>query len=461
MATSKTWPGGATDTSPTAFSIPAAGELNWASLSDFQIALANSAQCTSFQKFAIRKATTTPVTVVAASDCVVTTQLAAPGAVAVTLPAGANKQVFVIADGTGDAATNNITITPNGAETIAGSATLVLSSNRESVMLVYNSGDTDWKIAALCNGPITNFGGVLLPVHGGTGIANNNAATLTWSGNNASTFTTTGTTGVTFPTSGTLATLAGTEALTNKTVNKMAITAPGTSSTLAVADGKTLTASNTLTFTGSDGITVAFGGGLSITAAKILSVSNTLTFTGTDSSSVAFGTGGTVAYIGGTNTWTGQQTLNFTGTGGNPIKGTNTNDAASAGYIGEFISSAIPPASAVAIVNNTAKTVTSISLTAGDWEINAIAMIGGITAGTFFDMGISTTTNAMPSTTTLGDQSVESTGVSTAAAYAVVTVPGFRVSLSGTVVHYLVVNVGFTVSSSPAAFGRISARRLR
>ena len=49
-------------------------------------------------------------------------------------------------------------------------------------------------------------------------------------------------------------------------INKVAITAPATSATLTIADGKTLTASNTLTFTG------------------------------TDASSVAFGTGGTVAY---------------------------------------------------------------------------------------------------------------------------------------------------------------------
>lgn len=53
---------------------------------------------------------------------------------------------------------------------------------------------------------------------------------------------------------------------TATSVNKMAITAPATSSTLAVADGKTAT------------------------------ISNTLTFTGTDSSSVAFGTGGTATY---------------------------------------------------------------------------------------------------------------------------------------------------------------------
>lgn len=78
-------------------------------------------------------------------------------------------------------------------------------------------------------------------------------------------------------------TLTGSQTLTNKTltsptlttptlgvasatsVNKMAITAPATSSTLAVADGKTLTASNTLTFTGTDSSSVAFGAGGTVT----------------------------------------------------------------------------------------------------------------------------------------------------------------------------------------------------
>ena len=44
-------------------------------------------------------------------------------------------------------------------------------------------------------------------------------------------------------------------------VNKVAITAPITGSTLTIADGKTLTASNTLTFTGTDSSSVAFGAG--------------------------------------------------------------------------------------------------------------------------------------------------------------------------------------------------------
>lgn len=43
---------------------------------------------------------------------------------------------------------------------------------------------------------------------------------------------------------------------TATSVNKMAITAPATSSTLAVADGKTFTASNTVTLTGTDGVSM-------------------------------------------------------------------------------------------------------------------------------------------------------------------------------------------------------------
>lgn len=58
----------------------------------------------------------------------------------------------------------------------------------------------------LTNGVTT---GVLGAANGGTGIANNAAATLTRSGSHALTITTTNTTNVTLPTSGTLATTAG------------------------------------------------------------------------------------------------------------------------------------------------------------------------------------------------------------------------------------------------------------
>ena len=146
MSTSKTWPGGATTVTPTAYSIPASGEFNWASLSNFLNALGDGAQATTFQKFAVRKCTTSPVTVVASSDCAIVTDLAVAGAVTVNLPAGANKQVYFIADGKGDATSNNITINRNGSDTIAGGTSVTLTQNREGIILVYNSTDTDWKI---------------------------------------------------------------------------------------------------------------------------------------------------------------------------------------------------------------------------------------------------------------------------------------------------------------------------
>lgn len=61
---------------------------------------------------------------------------------------------------------------------------------------------------------------------------------------------------------------------TATSINKVAITAPATSATLTIANGKTLTASNTLTFAGTDG--------------KTLTVSNSLALAGTDSTTMTF-----------------------------------------------------------------------------------------------------------------------------------------------------------------------------
>ena len=68
--------------------------------------------------------------------------------------------------------------------------------------------------------------GTLGADQGGTGVANNVAMTVTGSGNFAYTRTLTGVTNVTFPTTGTLATLAGTETLTGKTLTSPIITNP-------------------------------------------------------------------------------------------------------------------------------------------------------------------------------------------------------------------------------------------
>jgi len=103
----------------------------------------------------------------------------------------------------------------------------------------------------------------------------------------------TGTGAVVLATSPTLTTpVLGAASATS--INKVTITAPGTGSTLTIADGKTLTASNTLTFTGTDG------------------------------SSIAFGAGGTIAYLGSNNAFTGANT--FTNTTGQTFRQTSTQD---------------------------------------------------------------------------------------------------------------------------------------
>lgn len=93
---------------------------------------------------------------------------------------------------------------------------------------------------------------------------------------------------------------------TATSINKVAITAPATSATLTIADGKTLTASNTLTFAGTDGKTLTTNANLTLagtdgktlttnasltlggTDGKTLTVSNSLALAGTDSTTMTF-----------------------------------------------------------------------------------------------------------------------------------------------------------------------------
>lgn len=107
---------------------------------------------------------------------------------------------------------------------------------------------------------------------------------------------------------------------TATSVNKMAITAPASASTLAVADGKTFTASNTLTLTGTDGQSFAFPNGsdtvVTLTAAQTLT-SKTLTSPTINTAIIA----NTVSFSAGQNGGTGGSlVLNGATSGSGTIK---------------------------------------------------------------------------------------------------------------------------------------------
>ncbi|NDC95558.1 tail fiber domain-containing protein [bacterium] len=116
-----------------------------------------------------------------------------------------------------DVKDSNITINKNGTDATSVGSGFTVDRTGTKGSLIYKStapnkfaaGDlgSEKNIAAIDDITATNLTGTILPSKGGTGISNNDAATLTRSGNHAVTLTTTATTSLTLPTSGTLATL--------------------------------------------------------------------------------------------------------------------------------------------------------------------------------------------------------------------------------------------------------------
>lgn len=96
----------------------------------------------------IQVATGTPQTTIEDDATLVLSNPAADAAIELLLPAGANVATrrITIKDYKGNAATRNITITPNGSETIDGNADLTISTDQGAVILHYYPADSDWII---------------------------------------------------------------------------------------------------------------------------------------------------------------------------------------------------------------------------------------------------------------------------------------------------------------------------
>jgi len=195
--------------------------------------------------------------------------------------------------------------------------------------VTYGTGTAYAVTAASTGGYILTSGGAGAPAfiqtlpaaNGGTGVANNAASTLTISGAFATTLTVSGTTGVTLPTTGTLATLAGTETLTNKTLTSPTLTTPqlGTPSQGVLSSctvdgtnkvgylnipqsGSAKTTSYTLVV-GDVGKFVVLGtSGLVVVPASIFAVGDAISVANNTAAAITCTSSAVTAYLGGTNT---------------------------------------------------------------------------------------------------------------------------------------------------------------
>ncbi len=140
-------------------------------------------------------------------------------------------------------------------------------------------------------------------------------------------------------------------------------------------------------------------------------------------------------------------------TGG--IVGTTTNDNAGAGKVGEYVTAT---GTTVSVTSGAGKTITSISLTAGDWDVwgeISFAPAAGTTV-TLLSGSVSSTDNTNETNTSLF---FIQTTFTTSASQFFVSAPT-RKSLSTTTTIYYTTFTGFAVSTMTAT-ATIAARRIR
>lgn len=172
----------------------------------------------------------------------------------------------------------------------------------------------------------------------------------------------------------------------------------------------------------------------------------------------ATGTASATNFLRGDGAWSNSSTGNFTlgsltfspTTQG--IVGTTTNNNASAGYVGEFITSV--NSSGTTVSANTPSDITSISLTEGDWLLYGNAYASGSVNTTSLLCWISATSATAPAIPDYNAITV----TAGAGSYGI-DAPSVRIPISGTTTVYL---SGQTSGSGTLnLYGRVSARRMR
>lgn len=130
-----------------------------------------------------------------------------------------------------------------------------------------------------------------------------------------------------------------------------------------------------------------------------------------------------------------------------------------AGTLGEELSAELVIGSAVSLTTATPKTITSLLLTPGDWDLTGIVTFvpAATTSITRLTQSISTTTNTHGNNKQKRSQSQAAVVPN---AEVISDTPTVRVNISANTTYYLVAEAVFTVSTM-TAYGYLRARRIR
>ncbi len=143
------------------------------------------------------------------------------------------------------------------------------------------------------------------------------------------------------------------------------------------------------------------------------------------------------------------------------LPGTPTNDSAPAGAVGEYVSSYVTNVSAG--TSGQFFNVTTISLTAGDWDVSgclSLTQNGATIADSLWSIYLSLYSGNTTTDQQTGDNYINQYWTSTFGNQVSAVCPAWRVSLSTTQNVYLKSGLNYSLGT-PKLEGRLSARRVR
>jgi hypothetical protein len=144
------------------------------------------------------------------------------------------------------------------------------------------------------------------------------------------------------------------------------------------------------------------------------------------------------------------------------LPGTATNDNATAGNVGQYLSSIVLSGAAVALTTNTPLDVATLTLTAGDWDLQGLcaSQPASSAVSTTFICNVTTVANTLVNVPADGTAMGFNNSTQTANGGQSVTTDTARVSISGSTTYHLVMQVTYSPGTL-GGYGKLRARRVR